>query len=107
MDEEIRCIASLWRWTGAAGGTWHFISISGEPAEALAATALMRKLEGLGRGFGSLRVVATIGDSTWQTSVFPQKSEDGTPEWMLPVKAAVREAEGLADGDAAELTLRY
>jgi hypothetical protein len=107
MDECVSCVAPLWRWTGGNGGTWHFLTITGEPAEALAATALMRRLEGLGRGFGSLRVEATIGASTWRTSVFPQKSADGAPEWILPVKAAIRRAEGLAEGDAAELTLRF
>ena len=107
MDEQLSCTARLWRWTGGNGGTWHFLSLGGEPAEVLAATALMRRLEGLGRGFGSLRVRATIGDTTWQTSVFPQKSEDGSAEWILPVKAAVRKAEDLAEGDETALTLRF
>jgi hypothetical protein len=52
-------------------------------------------------------VPATIGDTTWQTSVFPQKSEDGSAEWILPVKAAVRKAEDLAEGDEAALTLHF
>ena len=77
------------------------MTIGGEAAEALSATALMRKLEGMSRGFGSLKVTATIGDSTWQTSVFPSREEG----WMLPVKAAVRKAEGIGEGDAVELVL--
>jgi len=107
MDEEVSCKVRLWRWVGGSGSAWHFASICGEPAEALAGTALMRRLEGLGRGFGSLRVRATIGNTTWQTSVFPQKSADGAAGWILPVKAAVRKAEGLAEGDEAAVTLRY
>lgn len=77
------------------------MTIGGEAAEALSATALMRKLEGMARGFGSLRVTATIGDSTWRTSVFPSRDEG----WMLPVKAAVRKAEGIGEGDEVELVL--
>jgi hypothetical protein len=61
----------------------------------------MRRLEGMARGFGSLRVTARIGETSWQTSVFPSR-ETG---WMLPVKAAVRKAEGLAEGDEVVLTL--
>ena len=61
----------------------------------------MRKLEGMARGWGSLKVVATIGTSRWNTSVFPSK-ETG---WMLPIKAAVRKAEGLGVGDAVEVQL--
>jgi len=63
----------------------------------------MRKLEGTARGFGSLRVTATIGQTSWQTSVFPSR-ETG---WMLPVKAAVRKAEGLDEGDEVELRLEF
>lgn len=102
MSERIGCKAALWRWAGPSGsGTWHFITIGGAAGEALSATALMRRLEGAGRGFGSLKVTATIGDSRWQTSVFPSRAEG----WMLPVKAAVRKAEGISDGDEVELVL--
>ena len=63
----------------------------------------MRKLEGMARGFGSLRVSATIGDTRWQTSVFPSRKEG----WTLPVKAAVRKAEDLSEGDEVALTLEF
>ena len=53
------------------------------------------------RGFGSVRVTVTLGDSRWQTSLFPNK--DGS--WFLPVKKPVREAEGLLEGDEVEVTL--
>ncbi|MCJ2179703.1 DUF1905 domain-containing protein [Novosphingobium album (ex Hu et al. 2023)] len=93
----------LWRWTGASGsGTWHFITIGGETGEALSATALMRKLEGTARGFGSLKVKARIGGTAFATSVFPSKSDNG---WLLPVKASVRRAEDLTDGDEVQIFL--
>ncbi len=101
MNERIAHTGTLWRWTGGNGGNWHFLTIDGLAGETLSATALMRRLEGMSRGFGSLRVTARIGESCWQTSVFPSKG-DG---WMLPVKAAVRRAEGLGEGDTAELVL--
>ena len=53
------------------------------------------------KGFGSLKVTATIGASTFSTSVFPSK-ELG---WLLPVKASVRKAEGIAEGDVIEVVL--
>ena len=92
----------LWRWTGASGtGTWHFLTLDGAAGEALSATALMRKLEGMSRGWGSLKVTATIGESRWSTSVFPARDTG----WLLPVKASVRKAEGLVDGDRVEVAL--
>jgi hypothetical protein len=102
VPEHITHTAPLWRWTSpAAPAAWHFVTIDGAAGEALSAIALMNRLEGLSRGFGSLKVVATIGGSRFKTSVFPSK-ELG---WMLPVKASVRKAEGLAEGDAVELVL--
>lgn len=103
QTEHISCRGQLWRWTGASGnGTWHFLTVGGPAGEALSATALMRKLEGLARGFGSLKVKARIGESIFTTSVFPAKHQGG---WLLPVKAAVRRAEDLADGDEVTVFL--
>lgn len=52
-------------------------------------------------GFGSLKVEARIGDSVFKTSLFPSR-ELG---WLLPVKAAVRKAEGVCEGDEVEAVL--
>ena len=102
--ETIAHTGPMWRWTGASGnGTWHFLTLDGKAGEALSGTALMRKLDGMSRGWGSLKVVATIGKSRWNTSVFPSK-ETG---WLLPVKASVRKAEGLVEGDAVVVTLKF
>ena len=102
MTEHLTHTGPLWRWTTpAAPAAWFFITIDGEAGEALSATALMRRLEGASRGFGSLKVTAQIGDSTFKTSLFPSK-ELG---WLLPVKASVRKAEGIGEGDAVEVLL--
>jgi hypothetical protein len=81
--------------------------IDGAAGEAIAAHGAMRRLElgpiaGRGRGFGSVRVEARIGDTRWRTSVFPSKAHAG---YLLPVKLAVRKAEDLAAGDMAEVEL--
>jgi Domain of unknown function (DUF1905) len=56
---------------------------------------------GLRRGFGSVRVRAMIGSSTWTTSIFPG-SQSG---YALPVKRPVRVAEALDVGDVATVTV--
>ena len=53
------------------------------------------------KGFGSVHVKVTIGQTTWKTSVFPQK--DGT--FVLPIKKAVRESEDLVDGIEASIKI--
>jgi hypothetical protein len=102
MTEAITHTGPLWLWTTpSAPAAWHFLTIDGTAGEALSATALMRRLEGLGRGFGSLKVMARIGGSAFKTSVFPSK-ELG---WLLPVKASVRKTEGIGAGDVVKVVL--
>jgi hypothetical protein len=102
VTETITHTGPLWRWTSSSGiGTWHFLTIDGAAGEALSGTALMRRLEKSIGGFGSLKVSARIGDSAFKTSLFPSK-ELG---WLLPVKAAVRKAEGVSEGDVVEVVL--
>ena len=44
------------------------------------------------RGWGSLRVSVQVGATTWETSIFPDKKSSS---FMLPLKVAVREKEGM------------
>lgn len=58
--------------------------------------------EGLTNGFGSLKVEATIGKTTWRTSIFPD-SKSGC--FDLPLKAMVRKANNLEVGSCASVQL--
>jgi hypothetical protein len=51
-------------------------------------------------GFGSVKVDATIGGTTWRTSVFPDKTG-----YLLLVARKVARAEGLTVGAAVAVTL--
>ena len=104
MYETHTLTTPLWIWTSDnAPASWHFLTLSGEVAEAIHALALIRRLEGgRKRGFGSMKVRATVGDTSWETSIFPAKNLNG---WLLPVKAAVRKAEGLVAGDLVRVEL--
>jgi hypothetical protein len=99
--------AELWLWHPKTGkGSWHFLTIAGDDAEQVRGHILMERLElGLSkrRGWGAVKVRVTIGDTTWPTSMFPQGG--GSDGYMLPVKAAVRRAEGLVAGEMAEVTV--
>lgn len=103
--EGVEHAGPLWRWAGGPnGGAWYFVTIDGAAAEALSGTAIMRKLEGSGRGFGSMKVRARIGATVFETSVFPSKSNGG---WLLPVKASVRKAEAVDEGVAVDVFLEF
>lgn len=91
----IRLAATLWRWSGE-GGSWHFLTIPEELSAEIRAQSMLRR-----SGFGSVRVEASIGNVSWRTSVFPQKSGG----YILPVKADVRRRADISDGDDVSLTL--
>ena len=55
------------------------------------------------RGFGSVRVEASIADVVWRTSVFPSKSSGG---YFLPVKIDVCRKLGVAAGDKVTVELQ-
>ena len=88
--------AELWLWDARRTQSWTFVSVPVSQSEEI------RDMVGGPRsGFGSVRVRATIGSTTWTTSIFPG-SQAG---YVLPVKRPVRVAEGLDVGDVATVTV--
>lgn len=88
----------LWQWDARQADAWVFVSLPPDVAD-----ELLEAGEQVTRGFGSLRVEVTVGATTWRTSVFP----DGRRRtFVLPLKRAVRRAEGLAVGGRARVRLR-
>lgn len=87
--------AAVWVWDARKADTWTFVSLPDAAADEIADVA-----DRGARGFGSMRVDVAIGQTTWRTSVFPDKTR-GT--YVLPVKKAVRVAEHLAIGDTVRV----
>ncbi len=101
--ESFTVTTPLWRWQSAtAPAAWFFVAITGDAADGIRIAAISGQWLDGRKGFGSARVDVTIGDTSWQTWVFPHKESGG---WLLPVKAAVRKAEGLAEGDLVRVTV--
>jgi Domain of unknown function (DUF1905) len=95
--------AELWIWEARRADSWTFVSLPEEVSEEIRDVADGLAGDRPRRGFGSVRVRVTIGGSTWKTSIFP---DAGKGCYVLPVKRAVREAEGLEEGDVATLTVQ-
>ena len=91
----ISVTGALWLWSGESV-SWHFFTVPEEHSGAIRAHSFAGP-----RGFGSVRVQATIHDVTWRTSVFPQKSGG----YILPVKAEVRRKANIAAGDEVRVSL--
>jgi len=91
MDVEFS--ARLWEWRGPAPFYWLTIPEDGcDHVRAEAAEASY--------GWGAVPVRARIGATEWETSLLPK--DDG---YVLPVKAAVRKAEGVGEGDDVTVAL--
>lgn len=87
--------ATLWLYSGEGG--WHFLTLPDTvAAEIREDTVTLR------RGFGSVKITATIAGHRWSTSLFPD-TKSGS--YLLPVKKAIRTAAGIEAGDEAMVDL--
>ncbi|GAT73535.1 DUF1905 domain-containing protein [Microbacterium hydrocarbonoxydans] len=90
---QIEFESAVTRWEKRVD-SWFFATM---PAEL---SVELRELPSPPRGFGSLRVQARIGATIWSTSIF----FDGTA-FVLPLKKAVRAAQGIEEGDVITVDL--
>jgi hypothetical protein len=95
-EAVITVTAPIWLWTGGQGA-WHFLTVPEEEAVEIRAHSFGNQR----RGFGSVRVEASMNGVIWRTSVFPQKSGG----YILPVKAEARRRAGVAAGDLVTIEL--
>jgi hypothetical protein len=91
-----RFTSPLWRWR-ARSDAWFFVTVPEDEGDEI--RAIVGDLAG---GFGSVRVRVTVGSTTWLTSIFP---ESGSTAYSLPMKAAVRRAEAISEGDQVTVDL--
>ena len=76
---------------------WHFLTVpQTESAE------INRNSNSASRGWGSVFVKVTINQTSWETSLFPNK-KDST--YLLPVKKSIRDLENIKVGDKLNFTL--
>jgi hypothetical protein len=95
LTETFTFTAPVRVFTGKAA--WYFVNLPVELAQ-----AIDFKFSPFKRGWGSLRVTVSIGTTTWETSIFPDKEVNS---YMLPLKAEVRKKEHISRGDAVSVIL--
>jgi hypothetical protein len=83
--------SQVWRWPGTYG--WHFAHVD-------------RKLNGKIRansksyGSGFIKIRATVGNTSWDTALFPYKKEDC---FLISIKSSVRKKEDIFEGDKVKI----
>ncbi|MFA6297395.1 MAG: DUF1905 domain-containing protein [Candidatus Paceibacterota bacterium] len=86
----------VWLYPGMSG--WHFVSLPKKQSEEIKEKFGKKK-----KGWGAIPVVVTVGETSWKTSIFPDRRA-GT--YLLPIKAGVRKKEGIMYGDKITFSIK-
>jgi hypothetical protein len=84
---------TIWFWRGPA--PWYFVTVPAEQCRDLKAIS-----GSVTYGWGMIPVHVRIGNSAWTTSLWPKDDR-----YIVPIKASVRKAERLGEGDAVTVRL--
>ena len=90
---ELEFSGVIWFWRGPA--PWYFVTVPEEQSQALKAISSL-----VTYGWGVIPVHVQIGRTEYKTSLFPKEGL-----YLVPVKASVRRAEGLEEGDTVTVRL--
>lgn len=93
MNMIIEFDGEIWYWRGPA--PFYFVTVPAEESEDLQVIS-----EAVTYGWGMIPVSARIGQTEWKTSLWPK---DG--RYIVPIKAAVRKAEKIEEGDQVTVRL--
>jgi hypothetical protein len=91
MDLEVT--GDVWEWRGPA--PYYFVTVPDEESAQLREVAA-----GVTYGWGMIPVRGRVGDTDFDTSLWPK---DG--RYVVPLKDAVRDAEGVVEGDVVTVML--
>lgn len=91
---EIEFNGKIWQWRGPA--PWYFVTVPEMQSRDLKAVSNF-----VTYGWGAIPVQVQIGKTEWTTSLFPKEDL-----YLVPIKASVRKAEKLSDGDDVTVRLK-
>ena len=81
---EFKFLSEVWIYPGKAA--WYFVTLPEDIA------AKIKFFTGRKNGFGTIPVLAHIGNTSWKTSIFPDSNSNS---YLLPIKTDVRKKENV------------
>ena len=90
---NIEFSGEIWFWRGPA--PFYFVTVPAEQSSTLQAISGL-----VTYGWGVIPVEVRIGKTVWKTSLFPKGDL-----YLVPIKALVRKAEHLDEGDEVTIQL--
>jgi hypothetical protein len=91
IPKNFKIKAKVWLYPGLAG--WHFVTLDKELS-----SEIKKKYP---KGF--VKVEATLGKTSWQTSLFPHAQ---SKSYLICIKNAIRKKEGVFEGDKVSLSVK-
>jgi Domain of unknown function (DUF1905) len=83
----------VWRWKG--DGPWFFVYVQKDLSIRIRDAARSKKKV----GFSFVRIKATLGKTSWQTTLFPTKEGP----YLIAIKADVRKKEQIDEGGSVAI----
>jgi Domain of unknown function (DUF1905) len=93
MQMNLQFTGKIWFWKGPA--PWYFVTVPANQSRDLKAVSGF-----VTYGWGVIPVQVRIGETEFQTSLFPKDDR-----YLVPIKASVRKAEKLSEGDKVTIRL--
>jgi hypothetical protein len=90
---DLEFAGEIWYWRGPA--PWYFVTVPEQERDALSVIS-----GSVTYGWGMIPAKVRIGKTAWVTSLWPK---DGS--YIVPIKASVRKAEQLEEGDRVTVQL--
>jgi hypothetical protein len=91
---ELEFDGEIWFWKGPA--PWYFVTVPEMPRDAIKAISGSATY-----GWGMIPVTVWLGKTRWTTSLWPKDDS-----YVVPIKASVRKAEKVAEGDVVTIRLK-
>jgi hypothetical protein len=93
MKKVYQIAADVWKDPSFG---WHFARLNKEISENIKSQSGLTVST-----LGHVKIIATVGNSTWKTVLFPIK----TGVYVLAIKTDIRKKENIKDKDAIECTI--
>ena len=90
---EVEFTGDVFQWRGPA--PYYYVAVPDDDSADIKEASAM-----LTYGWGVIPVVVRVGNTEWETSLFPKGGR-----YLVPLKDRVRRAEGIDDGDVIEVRL--
>lgn len=92
---EYNFSANIWQYTGPNG--WYFVFLPNEISH-----EIREQLKWQEAGWGRMKAIAKVGTSQWDTAIWFDTTQH---TYLLPLKATIRQKEGLRLNDDINVTI--